>query len=258
MYTHRHLLIEMARREITDRYAGQILGVFWAVGHPIFLMLVYMIVFGLVFNSQLGGTAEEPYDYSVFLLCGLIPWLTFSEALNKAPTAVTSSAGLVKQVIFPLSVLPIKSALACLFSQVISTLFLMAYVLIRFKFLMWTYCLIPVVLLFQTMAMIGTSFLLAALGVFFRDLKDIVQVFCTANFFAMPMIYVPTALPGFAEKLLLFNPFSHVIWCNQDVFFFGAFMHPWSWVIYGCGSVFIFLIGYSVYARMEHLFANVL
>lgn len=248
----------MTRRDLCDRYAGQALGVFWTVGHPIFLMMVYVVVFGLFFNSQFGGTAELPYDYSVFLLSGLIPWLAFGEALNKAPTAVTSNAGLVKQVIFPLKVFPVKSALACLFSQMVSTAFLIAYVLIRFKFLLWTYSLIPVLLLFQIMAMIGASCLLAALGVFFRDLKDFVQVFCTANFFAMPMVYVPTALPDLAIKIVEYNPFSHIIWCYQDAFFYGGFLHPWSWLLFGLGSVIVFFTGLTLYARLEHLFANTL
>jgi len=82
---HRQLTLEMAKREIYDRYAGQFFGVFWTLGHPLTLMLVYVFVFGYIFKVKVGGTAEMPLNYTTYLLSGLIPWMTFIESIFLLP-----------------------------------------------------------------------------------------------------------------------------------------------------------------------------
>ena len=59
MTRHRQLTWEMTRREISDRYAGQVLGTFWAVGHPLVLMAIYIFIFGYVFRMKIGGTLRN-------------------------------------------------------------------------------------------------------------------------------------------------------------------------------------------------------
>src|SRR6267142_1991542 len=65
---HRLLTWEMAKREVTDRYAGQVFGLAWAIGHPLLLMGVYVFIFAFVFKVRVGGTADMPFDYAVYLL----------------------------------------------------------------------------------------------------------------------------------------------------------------------------------------------
>src|SRR4051794_23919093 len=76
MARHRRLVLAMARRDLTNRYAGQLLGAFWIVAHPLFLTLLYLFIFGVVFRQRMGGTHELPLDYASYILSGLIPWLT--------------------------------------------------------------------------------------------------------------------------------------------------------------------------------------
>ena len=75
------LTFEMARREITDRYTGQLFGIFWTFVHPLILILVYVFLFNFVFVSKIGGTQALPLDMTSYILAGLIPWLAFSDAL---------------------------------------------------------------------------------------------------------------------------------------------------------------------------------
>ena len=74
---HRDLTFEMAKRELSDRYAGQAFGKLWAVIHPIFLMGVFVFIFAVVFKMKIGGTRDMPLDYTVYLLSGLVSWLSF-------------------------------------------------------------------------------------------------------------------------------------------------------------------------------------
>jgi lipopolysaccharide transport system permease protein len=174
---HRRLTVEMARREIYERYTGQLFGLFWAVGHPLALMLIYVFVFAFVFRARMGGTADLPLNYTAYLLSGLIPWLAFQESMTKAGTVIVANANLVKQVIFPVEVLPVKGVLASLATQTVFLVLFAAYTLITFHALLWTYVLIPVVFVLQALATIGVSYLLSSIGAYVRDVKDFVQVF---------------------------------------------------------------------------------
>jgi lipopolysaccharide transport system permease protein len=140
---HRQLTWEMARREISDRYQGQFFGLFWAIGHPLILIAVYVFVFSFVFNIKIGGTRELPRDYITYLLSGMIPWIAFQESMNKAGTVIINNANLVKQVVFPVEILPVKGVLSTLFTQVILTGLLVVYTLLKHDSLPITYLLWP-------------------------------------------------------------------------------------------------------------------
>ena len=255
---HRQLTWEMTRREVSDRYAGQVLGAFWAIGHPLALMGVYLFIFGCVFRMKVGGTPEMPLDYTVYLLSGLIPWMAFQESMAKGATVIVGNANLVKQVVFPVEVLPVKGVIASFSTQLVATTILAGYVLATHRALPWTYLLLPGLFFFQSLAMIGAAYTLAAVGAYFRDLKDFVQVFCIAGMYLMPVVYLPNMVPRVFRPLLSLNPFSYMAWCYQDACYFGRFAHPWAWPVFLLGSLAAFYLGYRVFRKMKTCFGNVL
>lgn len=254
----RRLIWAMAKREVSDRYAGQMLGAVWAVAHPLLVMAVYLFVFGYVFKTRIGGTRELPLDYTTYLLAGLVPWLSIQEALNKAPVSVTSNSSLVKQVVFPLEVLPIKGVLASLLPQAVSLTVLVIYVIATYGGLHATYLLLPLVVLIQVGQMCGLSLLLSAIGVYLRDLKDIIQVVLLLGMYLLPIFYLPSMVPAMFRPLLYLNPFSYIVWCYQDVCYFGRIEHPWAWVVASALAVIFAVTGWVVFRRLKPMFGNVL
>lgn len=258
MVRYRHLAWEMARRELTDRYAGQMLGAAWALAHPALLIAVYLFLFVYVLQIKLAERVDLPFDFSIYLLSGLIPWLAFSESMNKAVVTLIGHSNLVKQVVFPLEVLPFKGVLASCFPQAIGLALLMLYSLVRFQFLPWTYALLPLLLALQFLAMVGVASLLAALGAFFRDLKDFLQVFNVVGIYLMPVVFLPESVPAMLRPLLYLNPFSYFAWCFQDVCYFGRLEHPAAWVVFPLFAVTTFCAGYRVFNKLKPLYGNVL
>ncbi len=255
---HRQLTWAMTRREIADRYAGQMLGTFWAVGHPLALMAIYVFIFGYVFCMKIGGTQQLPLDYTTYLLAGLIPWMAFQESMAKGATVIVNNANLVKQVVFPIEVLPVKGVIASFSTQLVATALLAVYVLLTHGRMPWTYALLPALFFFQALAMIGAAYILAAVGAYFRDLKDFVQVFCIAGMYLMPVVYLPQMVPPAFRPLLHFNPFSYMAWCYQDACYFGRFEHPWAWPVFLGGSLGLFYLGYRVFRKLKVCFGSVL
>lgn len=255
---HRHLTIEMARQEVVGRFAGQALGALWAIGHPLFLMLLYIFIFVGVFKQKIGGTLEMPRDFTVYLLAGLIPWMAIQEAMSKSVTIIIAHANLVKQVVFPIEVLPVKSVIASTFTQLMALGLLLCYSIFWGGGWAWTYILLPLVVLLQTMMMVGIAYVLSSVGTYFRDLKDIVQMFSTAGVFIIPAFYLPTQVPDMFRPLLNLNPFSHMVWVYQDVLYFGRIEHPYSWAIFSILSALSFILGYRMFKKFKPLLGNVL
>jgi lipopolysaccharide transport system permease protein len=255
---YRTLTIEMAKREIMERYSGQLFGVLWAFGHPLALMIVYAFVFGFVFKVNIGGTPGMPLDYTTYLLSGFIPWLAIQDTMSKSSTLITSNANLVKQFVFPTEILPMKGVIATLLTECVFLVLLVMYVVISNHYLAWTYILLPVVVLLQGFAMIGISYVLSAVGVYIRDVKDFVQVFATAGVYLIPAFYLPDFVPALFRPLLYLNPFSYLIWCYQDALYFGRFEHWWAWIIWTILGLGIFIVGYRFFRKLKPTFGNVI
>jgi lipopolysaccharide transport system permease protein len=255
---HRWLIWEMTKREHSDRYAGSMFGSLWAVGHPLALMAVYVVVFSYVFKLRIGGTQELPLDYTTYLIAGYLPWMAFQESMSKACVAISGNANLVKQVVFPLEVLPVKGTLAAVLTQLVGTGFLAVYTLLIHGPVPATYLLFPFLLGFQLLAMIGVSLGLAAVGAYLRDLKELVQVGSMVGVYLMPIFYLPSWVPEALRPVLYINPFSYMIWCYQDVFYFGRIEHPWSWIIFSTASLLVFQLGKALFGKTKTYFGNVL
>src|SRR5262249_39642874 len=152
-------------------------------------VIVYIFLFAIVLDQRVGGTREMPLDYVAYMLSGMIPWLAVQEALGKSSTVVTANANLVKQVVFPLEVLPIKSVLVCFVTQAVGTAALAIYVLTTHGGLHVTYALLPVLWALHFLAMAGLVFAISALGVYVRDIKELVQVFAVVGMYLVPVVY---------------------------------------------------------------------
>jgi lipopolysaccharide transport system permease protein len=255
---HWRLTWELAKREVTDRYKGQVLGIIWAVGHPLILIGIYVFIFAFVFQAKLAGAHGLAGDYATYLLAGLIPWMTFQDTLNKNVAVIIANSSLVKQVVFPVEVLPAKGVVASFLTQFITTSLFFVYYAAVHRSLPWTIGLLPLLWAGQFLAMTGASFLISAVGTYFRDLKELIQVFCLVNLYLMPIFYQPDWVPVYARPLLYLNPFSYMVWCYQDVCFAGSIEHPFAWPVFLGGSVLTFYCGYRVFRKLKVYFGNVL
>lgn len=255
---NRRILATLTKKDISDPYPGQMLGKFWAIGHPLFLVALYATVFTFVFQARIGGTFELPLDYTVYILSGLVPWLTFQQAMLRGCAAITSHASIVKQVVFPVEVLPAKVVASSVVTLIVGIVFIVVYSLFKSSTLYLTYLLFPLLVIFHLLAMLGVAYCLAGVSVFVRDVKDVVQLFSIANIFLIPAIYLPSAVPSVFQPILKLNPFSYLVWAYQDVFYYGRIEHPAAWVVLGVGGPIMFCIGYRVFRSLRPYFGSVL
>ena len=255
---HSRLIVEMAKRDLTQRYAGQLIGAVWIIGHPLLLTVLYVFLFAVVFNMKIGGTHELPLDYTTYMLAGLIPWLAFQLALSTSCLSIVSNASLVKQFVFHLELLPAKDVAISLVTWFVGMLATLLYILFTQQTAYATWLLLPFVFGVQVLAMMGAAFALSSISVFFRDLKDFITLFVTVGLFLMPVVYLPNMVPSAFRPLLYVNPFSYMTWVYQDVLYFGRIEHPVSWVVYTLWGLASFALGYQIFRRLKPAFSTML
>lgn len=256
LFALRELIYELVLRELRDRHRGQLIGTVWSFGHPLILMTMYVVLFAYVFPARFGEGVDFQ-DYSVNIIAGIISWLAFQDILARSPTILLSHSNLVKQIVFPMEVLPIKTAIASILPYSVAILFAVLYAWYNGT-LTWMVVFLPLVLAFQLLAMVGAAFILSALGVFVRDLKDVVQVFCTANLFIQPILYNPFSAPDLLVTVLQLNPFSYLVWCWQDVLFHGTFYHVEAWIALPIASILILVAGWAVFHSLRSEYGDAL
>lgn len=255
---HRQLAWALAKRDITDRYVNQMLGTAWAVLHPLIFVLIYIFLFVFVFKARIGDRPGLPDDFALYIMAGLIPWLALQDALTRGVLALSSNASLVKQVVFPLELLPCKIAVSALFPMFCGLGGLLAYILVRHRALPWSLALLPPAVGLQVALTLGLNLLLAPLGCYLRDLKDLLQVALFVLMYVTPLFYLPDMAPAVFRPFLTANPFSHLVICYQDVFFFQSLAHPWSWAVAAGFSFLALLLGGRVFTYVKPHVGNVL
>lgn len=255
---HWELTLEISRREVTERYSGQFFGAFWVFAHPLFMIGLYVFVFSAVLEMKTEGLDKQGVDYAVYLLAGLIPWMAFQEAMSKGCYAVSGNASLVKQVVFPLEVLPFKSVVTAVLNQILASSLMFAYLFFAGLKITYFALLFPLLFILQVLAMLGFSYFLSAVSIFVKDTKDFVQLFSVAGLFLIPVFYLPDWVPEMFKPIVMLNPFSHMVWCYQDIIVYGAIQHPNSWIVFSIFSFFSFVMGLKIFNSLKPVFGNVL
>lgn len=231
--------------------AGQTQGLFWVLVQPLFVVVLLTVAF-----TTLGGLRTQAYP--LYILSGLVPWMAFAKTATRAPQEVVGSADLVKQVVFPLEALALRSVLASLPAWSVGLALVTALTLYSHGSLPWTFALLPMFCALQMVWMLGAALFLSALGVFWRSLGQALQMLLAASLYLLPILYLPEAAPARLRACIEVNPFSALVWTYQDLLFTGAVQHPGAWLVFAAGSVIALAVGCLVFHRLRPAFGDVL
>ena len=241
----------MVRRDIAGRYAGSYGGVFWTVIHPLLMMLTYWFVFGYVLQTKFGADGQD--NFTLYFLAGMLPWLAFSEAAGRAPGIVIEHANFVKKLVFPLDILPGNLVFAGLFSEAFGVAIFLLGMLGFGVAPTATALYLPLILVPQILLTMGVSWFLAALGVIFRDLGQIIGFALTVLFFTTPICYPE---PENLRWLFQLNPLYVLVRGYRAVLLEDAAPAWGAWLALTAFSAAVFLLGYAWFYKLRKQFAD--
>lgn len=254
----RRLIIELAKREVTGRYRGSVLGLLWSFFYPLLMLAVYTFVFSVVFKARWAGGSDSKTEFALVLFAGLMIFNLFAECVNRAPGLVLANTNYVKKVVFPLEILPFVTFAAAAFHLLISFGVWLLFYRIFFGMPPLTVLLLPVVLLPLVLLTLGLSWMLASLGVYLRDVAQIITVFTTILMFLSPIFYSVSSLPAAYQPLLQMNPLTLTIEQARDVMIWGKAPDWTAWAGYLCGAAMMAWLGFAWFQKTRKGFADVL
>jgi lipopolysaccharide transport system permease protein len=256
--TYRSLTIELAKRDVLGRYRGASLGLFWSLISPFLMLMVYSFAFGFVMKAKWPQTADRHAHYSIILFVGLIVHGFFAECLNRAPHLITGNANFVKRVIFPLEILPWPMVASALFHTFMNFLVFLVLHIVLDHTMAWTIVLLPLVLFPLVILTLGVSWLLAALGVYLRDISQITGVLATAMLFLSTAMFPIDVLPPQYRWLLMLNPLSYIIDQARAVALWGQLPNWIGLGIYTLCALAVLYLGYTAFRLTRRGFADVI
>lgn len=223
LWRQRELWWQLSQREVQGRYRGSMLGWGWSLITPLLMLAVYTFVFSQIFRARWGDLQQSgPLVFAINLFAGLIVYNLFAETAIQGPGLILSNANLVTKVIFPLEVLPAVTVAAALFHALTSLVVLVGFQVTNgligtgaasanglgiHPTMLW----LPLVWLPLVSGCLALGWLLAALGVFLRDLGQVIGVFVNLLMFLSAVFYPLSSLPPQWQPLLQLNPLVLVI-----------------------------------------------
>ena len=259
LWKHRSLVSVMVKRDVMGRYKGSFFGLLWSLFNPLLMLAVYTLVFGFIFHAgrdQPGGTR----GYAVSLFAGMIVFLMFADCVNRSPTLILLNTNYVKRVVFPLEILSWVALGSAMFHFVVSLLALLVASLILQHTVAWTIIFFPLPLICLAMVIAGLSWILSSLGVYLRDIAQVVTVSTNLLLFLSPVFYPADRFKDYhiLYQLLQLNPLTFIIEQMRRIAIAGQLPNFAGLLLYFCIATLFAWLGLAWFNKTRKGFADVL
>jgi lipopolysaccharide transport system permease protein len=212
LWRHHQLILQLARREVVSRYRGSLLGLLWSLVTPLLTLALYTFLFGVVFRTRWNVAAPEGrMEFALILFVGLIVHGFLAECLARAPLLILQYSNLVKRVVFPIEILAWSLGGSALFNAAVSFLIWGLAATLAGQPPGWTALWLPLVLAPLVLLAVGVAWLLAAVGVYLRDITHVIGLVTMVLLFLSPIFYRLDAVPPEFRTLIQLNPLTFIV-----------------------------------------------
>ena len=258
-YRKRWLIKYMAQRQMARSYQGSYLGLLWAFLGPLLMVVLLTLIFseliGIKFREVTGNSS---LNFGLFLYCGLLPFLTFSQALSRGVSIIRRNSSLVQGVVFPLEILPLTAMVASLLQNLLGVGALLVVLVALGQPLHLTTLLLPLVLVPQLLFTLGLSYLVAVAGTYVPDIRETLRAVIRGTFFITPILWPTGRVPEDWRFLVDYNPLAVLVNAYRDLIINGELPGLESALWFSLFAVALFVAGLFVFDRVKHNFADLI
>lgn len=252
-WRYRAILWRTAELELRKRYAGTAFGAAWFLIYPVLLLSIYVFVFLGIFRAA--GDGEKPIDFVLFVFAGLLPFLGIMEAVTLGCVCVKQNMHLVRNVMLPIALVPLRTVLVAMVPQFVMMCLLLGFTALH-QPLTWHVLLLPLVLALTFLFLVGVVYVVSALGVIFSDLQYIVGLGLLLLMFVSPIGYRPQMVPNGFEFLVVWNPVSYLMEMVRHLVLYG-FVPPVKIVaVYLAICLVTFVVGCAFFRRFKNVLVD--
>ena len=249
IYTYRHMLFTLVKQDINGRYKGSIFGFLWTLLNPLFMLLVYSIVFQFVFRSDIE-------NYPIYLFICLMPWNAFNNMIGAGTTCVSNNASILKKVYFPREVLPLSVVISNTIQYFFSVVIIFIALLVSGVGISWYALLLPLVVLVQITFAFGLILMLSAANVYVRDVQYMMNPIMMIWMYASPILYSITMVPEKWLWLYKLHSMVSILQGYQNILYDQTLPDFKSLGILFLVSLVICVIGYLIFNKLQRRFAE--
>jgi len=249
IHRYKYLLYNLVSRDLKVKYNGSILGFFWSLLNPLVMLFVYTLAFRYIIKVRVE-------NFPLFFLCAFLPWSFLNISLSMSVSSIKDNASLVKKVYFPREILPFSIVFSNLIQFLLTFIILIPALLIFGTKMGFPLFVVPFIILFQTAFLIGLSYIVAALNVFFSDVKHLLEIFLQVWFWLTPIIYPITYVPEQYQFWYRLNPFVRFVESYRDCLLYNKMPSVYSLLVLFIIGVAVFLIGQLVFNFYNKRFAE--
>jgi len=235
---------------------GSVAGWLWGIIHPLVLLASWTFVFKICLHQTL--PAGQPGNYPLYLFAGMLPWLLFSETVQRSSSSLLDHASLITKTVFPAEMVPLSVFLSSLVSHLMALALLIAAIEIWLRSFSPAVIVLPLYFLLLGMLAVGIGWIVAALQVYLRDTSQVLTVILTFWFWLTPIFIFENQFPSRLRVLLYANPLVYVVRAYRQVLL-STTMPGWTDVgllaVYGLTA---FFLGGLVFRHLKRGFADVL
>ncbi len=258
---YRHLVFDLAVKDIKVRYRSPVLGFLWSILVPLITVLIFKFIFSTILQVRI-----ERYPFFIYLITAVFPWAYFASAVSASTESIIANRDLIKKTYFPRQIIPVSVVLAHLinFLPALGVMFLILF-FFQMPLTGWM-LLLPAVILLQTMLAIGLALIFSSLQVILRDVKYTVELLLMAWMYLSPVFYPLGLVESFSPwffKFYLLNPFVGLFSLYRAALLKGFLeslpaqaniYYLTAWTTFVCLG--IFLLGFAVFSKYEKRFSD--
>jgi lipopolysaccharide transport system permease protein len=212
----RTLILQLVKRDFQQRYVGSAAGWLWGLIHPLVLLGSYTFIFSICLKMK-PGTDEVTQSYPMFLFAGMLPWLLFSDTVQRSSGALIEQANLITKTVFPAEIVPVSIFLSSLISHLLAVALVIVAAAVSAGHISPMIPLLPLFVLPLGLFAVGIAWIAAALQVYLRDTAQVLAVILTLWFWVTPILITSRDFPSWAGILLKINPLAYVVHAYREM-----------------------------------------
>jgi lipopolysaccharide transport system permease protein len=251
----RSLLFQLVRRDFQQRFIGSTIGWIWGLIHPLVLLLSWVYIFQVCLRNPPPKGVE---NYPLFIFSGMLPWLLFSDTLQRSASSLLEHANLITKSVFPSEIVPVSVFLSSLVSHLLAmVLMIVAAAVVLHKFSAFL-LLLPVYMVLVGLFAVGLGWIMASLHVFLRDTAQFLSVALVFWFWMTPIMISEYMVPSRLKFVVAANPMNYAVRVYRSALLEARWPSSMDLVILAASGGAVFVLGGLFFRYMKRGFADVL
>ena len=244
------IILATTKTEVKRRYAGSLFGKTWAVLFPLLFLSMYLFLYLVVFQVRFPQFSH--LEYVLYVFCGLVTYLAFMECMNYSCTCLKQNIDLVKNVVIPIEIIPVRTVLLAVTGEMVCIVILAVLALINGSLtfhILW----LPLIVMLQVMAFIGIAWIISPVGILFPDISYITNLFVIFLLFISPIGYQVEMLSGKYNLLVYANPVYYMLEVFRSSILYGNWPSTSVTIIFITTCMMLFFAGCTVFSKFKDI-----